>query len=164
MLRPAGAGHDAEGDLGQREAHALRGIDTVAAQRQLAAAGIGRTIDRPDDRDRAADKRADHPLEQQMLILPGLVGHAVALFEVAAGAERPLPRAGQDNATLLRRRRIDLIKEREEIAPHLRVQRVGDVGAVQGQEEQPLAAILDPCRLVLAIHPISPPRTRSPGL
>jgi len=42
------------------------------------------------------EDRAQHALEHQMLRLPGLIGHAIALLEIAAGAERPaLP--GQDH-------------------------------------------------------------------
>ena len=132
VLRSAGAGHDAERDLGQREAGILGGVNKVAAQRQFATAGISGAVDRADDRDGAADKRPDHALEQQMLVLPGLVGHAVALLEVAAGAKRPLPRAGQDDTTLICGRCVDRVEKRQEIAAHLRVHRVGHLRAIEG--------------------------------
>ena len=45
-------------------------------------------VHRGDDRHRAVDHGADRALEDQVLILPLLVGHAVALFQIAAGAER----------------------------------------------------------------------------
>src|SRR6185312_11615857 len=88
VLRAAGPRHDAQGYLGQRKARRLGGVEKIAAQRQFAAAGIGGAVDRADDRHRAADKGTDGALEQQMLRLPGLVGHAEALLEVATGAER----------------------------------------------------------------------------
>src|SRR5260370_15961826 len=113
---------------------------------------MGGAVDRPDDGDRATDKSSDHALEQQMLVLPGLVGHVVALLEVAAGAKRPLPRAGHDDAALISGRRIDALEEGKKIAPHLRVHGIGHLGAIEGQQKQPLAAVVDPHRLVLAIH------------
>jgi hypothetical protein len=87
-----------------------------------------------------------------VLILPSLVGHAVALFEVAARAKCPVTRTGHHNAPVLRRRRVDLVEEGEQVTPHLGVHRVGGVGPVERQEQQPLAAILDPRHLVFAIH------------
>src|SRR3984893_14250283 len=80
VLRPSGARHDAECHLGQREAGGLGGVDEIAAQRPFAAAGIGGAVDRADDWDRATDKSADHPLKEQVLVLPGLVGHPVAFL------------------------------------------------------------------------------------
>ena len=100
----------------------------------MPGAGIGGTVDCTDDRHRAADKGADHPLEQQMLILPGRVGHAVALFEITPGAKRAFPGTGQHDAPVLRRRGVDLVEEGEQIAPHLGIHRIGDVGPVEGQQ------------------------------
>ncbi len=87
-----------------------------------------------------------------MLVLPGLVGHAVAFLEVAAGTERPLPRARHDDAAVICGHRVDRVEKGEKIAPHLRVQRIGHLGTIEGQQQQSLAAVVDPHRLVFAIH------------
>ena len=67
-----------------------------------------------------------------MLVLPGLVGHAVALLEVAAGAKRPLSRAGHHDAALICGRCVDRVEKRQEIAAHLRVNRIGHLRAIEG--------------------------------
>ena len=97
-LRAAAARHDAERHLGQRKARALGGVEEIAAARDLAAAAIGRAVDGADDRDRAVDQRPHHPLEDDVLARPRLVGHAAAFLQVAAGAERLVAGAGQDDA------------------------------------------------------------------
>ena len=62
-LGPAGAGHDAELDLGLAELGVLAGDDQVAAHRQLAAAAEREAADRGDqrrpDRARSAPRRAN---------------------------------------------------------------------------------------------------------
>src|SRR6185437_7900081 len=62
--------------------------------------------------------------------------HAVALLEVAAGAEGALARAGEDDAAQLARRRDETAPQRLEIAPHLSVERVGDLRSVESDDEQ----------------------------
>ena len=69
-LRAAAARHDAERDLGQREARGLGGVEEIATAGDLAAAAIGRTVDGADDRHRAVDQRPHHPLEDDMLARP----------------------------------------------------------------------------------------------
>ena len=76
-----------------------------AAQRDLQPAGERGPVHRGDDRHRALDDGADRALEDQVLVLPLLIGHAVALFQVAPGAERARPRTGEHDAALRRRAR-----------------------------------------------------------
>ena len=59
---------------------------------------------------------------------------------------------------------VDRVEERQQVAAHLRVHRIGDLRPVEGQQQQALAAILDPDRLVFADScRISAPSNR-PGL
>ena len=132
-LRAAGARHDAQGDLGQRETRALRSVDEVAAQRQLATPGVSRAVDGTDDRHRAGDKGADHALEQQVLVLPLFVGHAVAFLKVTAGAKRPLARTGHNDTAHPCRGGVDCFEKGEQVVAHLGIERVRDLGPVQGQ-------------------------------
>ena len=97
-LRAATARHDAERDFGQRKARGVGGVEEVASARDLAAAAIGRAIDGADDRDRAIDQRPHHPLEDDVLARPLLVGHAAAFLEVAARTKGLVARSGQDDA------------------------------------------------------------------
>ena len=136
VLRAAGARHDAECHLGQREARVFGGVDEVAAQRDLHAAGIGGAVHRGDDRHRAGDDGANGALEDQVLVLPLLIRHAVALFQVAAGAERARAGAGEHDAALLVGRAADGVEQVEQIEAHLRVHRIGDLGTVQRDQQR----------------------------
>lgn len=131
VLRAARAGHDAERDLGQGEAGVVGGVDEVAAERDLHPPGIGRAVDRGDDRHRTGQDRAHHPLEDQMLVLPFPVGHAVALLQVPARAERPRPRTGHDDAALRVRGGAEPVERVEQVEAHLGVHRVRDLRPVQ---------------------------------
>ena len=130
-LRAAAARHDAERHLGQRKARGLRGVEEIASPRDFAAAAIGRAVDGADDRDRAVDQRPHHPLENDVLTGPRLVGHAAALLQIAAGAEGLVAGAGQDDAAQAFRIERDVLEAAHEIAPHLGVERVGGVRPVQ---------------------------------
>ena len=63
----------------------------------FATAAISGAIDRSDQRKRTTHDRPHHPLEDGVLRLPGFIRHALALFEVAAGAKRLFAAAGQDH-------------------------------------------------------------------
>ena len=130
-LGAAAAGHDAERNLGQRKARGLGGVKEIATARDLAAAAIGRTIDGADDRNRAVDQRPHHPLEDDMLARPRLVGHAAALLQVAAGAERLVARPGQNDAAQAFGIERDVLEAAHEIEAHLGVEGVGGVRPVQ---------------------------------
>ena len=94
-LRPAGAGHDPDPDLGLPELRIVAGHDEVARHGQLAAAPKRIAADRRDERD--ADRpqsipRVERPLRAQPL--RGLVGQ---LDDVGTGGERPVAGTGQDD-------------------------------------------------------------------
>ena len=110
----------------------VRGVDEVGAQCDLHAAGIGGAIHRGNDGHGTLDDRADGALENQVLVLPLLIGHAEAFLQVAAGAEGARAGTGEHNATLLVGRGVDRVEQRKQVDAHLRVHRVGDFGAVQG--------------------------------
>src|SRR4029453_3481263 len=63
--------------------------------RQPAAAAHREALDRRDDRHRAVEHPRGGGLEDDVLGAPGLVGHALALLEVAPHAERLRSRPGQ---------------------------------------------------------------------
>ena len=95
QLRPAAAGYQADGDLGQAEHRVLVRNDDVAAHRELAAAaervavhgghrGLGQ-VSHP------AERRAEHLALPQDL----RVGHGVAFLEIRARAERLRPRGAE---------------------------------------------------------------------
>ena len=109
----------------------LRGVEKIAAACDLAAAAIGRAVDGADDRDRAVDQRPHHALENDVLARPRLVGHAAALLQVAAGAERLVAGAGQDDAAQALRIERYVLEIAHEVASHLGVERVGCVRPVE---------------------------------
>ena len=142
-LRAAAARHDAERHLGQREARALCGVEKIAAAGDLAAAAIGRAVDGADDRNRAVDQRPHHPLEDDVLARPCLVGHAAPFLQVAAGAERLVAGASQNDAAQalgIKRRVLEIAHE---VAPHLGVERIGCVRPIEPDDRHMLVDGLD---------------------
>src|SRR5690606_40012661 len=63
------------------------GVDEVAGEGQFAAAGVGRSVHRCDNRNRAIHDGANRLLDDGMLAPPHCVRHAVALLQVGACAE-----------------------------------------------------------------------------
>ena len=130
----------------------LGGVDEIRCRRDLAAAAIGGAIDGGDHRDRTGQDRPQHALEHEMLGLPGFVGHAVALLEIAAGAERFGPRAGQDgDAQPLEVDRKPL-EQFHEVEPHLRIQGIRRIRPVQRDQQDMVVTPLHRDRLELASH------------
>ena len=161
VLRTAGAGHDTERRFGQREAGGFGRIDKVATQRQLTAAGVRGAVDRPQHRNRTADKSPDHALEEEMLGLPGFVRHALAFLEIAAGAKRLVAGPGQHNATMRQRVGVDAVEKRQQIAAHLGVHRIGDIRPAERDDGQATALVLDANGFVVSGHRCQLPCRRS---
>src|SRR5229473_592081 len=92
QLRAAGARHDPQRHLGEREARLGYRIGEVAGERHLQPAGEGMAVDRRDHRQRAIEQAPILPLEDLVLRHPVGIAHAVALLEIAAGAEGALAR------------------------------------------------------------------------
>ena len=70
-----------------------------------------------------------------MLRLPRCIGHAVALFEITAGAKGFFTRTGYyHNAGVFRLERQTL-KQIDQIPRHLRVERVGHLWPVQPNQQ-----------------------------
>ena len=82
-----------------------------------------------------------------MLPRPGFVGHAAALFQVAAGAERLVAGASQDDAAQVFRIERDILETAHEVAAHLSVERVGRVRPVQPDDRDVLIDVFDRKRL-----------------
>ncbi|MGX1414304.1 hypothetical protein AB7M43_004396 [Bradyrhizobium elkanii] len=135
ILRAAATWHDAERHFGQREACIGRGVDKVERRRDLAAAAIGRTIDRADHGNRTAQQSAQHALEDQMLCLPGLVRHAVALLQIAPGAERLVAVSGQDHRAQPLDVGREALEQFHQIEAHLGVHRIGRFRPVQRHQQ-----------------------------
>jgi hypothetical protein len=122
-LRAAEPGDDAELDLGLTELGAVRRMDEVTGQRELAAAAEGEAVDRGDPRLlRALDRlreRAAH-LGERLALARRELAH---LGDIGAGDERLVARAGQDHRADLARD-LELAARGGELADHLRRQRV----------------------------------------
>jgi hypothetical protein len=150
-LRAAGARHDAKRDLGQTEASGRARIGKIAGQDQFAAAAECRPVHGRYHRDRAVEQGERHALEQRVLLHPLRVGHAVALFQVAAGAERLVAGAGQDHAAIVLRV-VDQPREHVmQIVADLGRDRVAHLGPVDAHGEHMLARLLQREGLVFQI-------------
>src|SRR5579885_2870975 len=125
-LRAAGTGHDAERHLRQRKPRSLDRVGEVAGERHLEAARIGMAVERRDHGKRAIEQRPILPLEDLVLGHPLLLGHAVALLQIAAGAEGAVARSRQHDAAKIARFGDQACPEIEEVAAHLRIERIGD--------------------------------------
>ncbi len=146
-LRAAAARHDAERDLGQRKTRALGRVEKIAAACDLAAAAIGGTVYRADDRDRAVDQRPHHPLEDDVLARPCLVGHAAPLLQVAAGAERLVACACENDAAQVLRIERRILEIAHEVASHPGVECVGCLRPIEPDDRHMLIDRLDRKRL-----------------
>ena len=156
ILRAAGSRHDAERHLGQRKPRICGGIDEIRSGGDLAAAAIGRAIDGRDQRNRAPHHRPHHPLEDRMLRLPAFVGHAVALFQIAAGAKRLVSAAGDDHgaqAFEIDRERLECFHQ---IEAHPRIQRVRHLRPVQRHQQDVVAMAGHGDGLEIGSHPVLP--------
>ena len=114
----------------------FRGVDEVGAQRDLHTAGVGGAVHRGDDRHGAVDDGADGALEDEVLVLPLLIRHAVALLQVATGAECARTCAGEHDAALPAGGGVDGVEHGEQVDAHLRVHRIGGLGAVQRHQQR----------------------------
>ena len=142
-LSAAGAWHNPERDLGQREAGAARRVDEIAAQGEFATASIGGAIDRRDDRNGAIDHSADAALRQPMASGPFFEGLFLPFLQVGAGAKRPRACAGEDNATNLAWLPGRLLEQRQQFGGHSRIGRVGGLGPVERCDQQARRRLLD---------------------
>jgi hypothetical protein len=107
-----------------------------AKRASLEAAAEGVAVDRGDDRQRQLHQRHEAALEELVLHLPRGLRHAVALLEIGAGAEGALAGAGEHHAAGFARLGRQPGPELVELAPHLRVEGVERLGAVQRDEQQ----------------------------
>ena len=97
--------------------------------------------ERRDGRQRKLHQRHEAALEELVLRLPVGLRHAVALLEVRAGAERALARAREHDAARLARLGGKPRPELVQLAPHLRVERVQRLRAIQGDERYLIAGL-----------------------
>ena len=99
----AGAGDDAEPDLGQSEGRGLPGDDEVAGQGQLAATAEGESAHRGDHRLGARGEQVEQPVEVDLGVRVGGEGLAEGehLRDVCTGTERAVG-AGDHNGAHLR--------------------------------------------------------------
>jgi hypothetical protein len=118
----------------------------------LEPAGERVAVDRGDQRDRAIEDHAEGALEQRMLGEPLRVRHAVALFEVAAAAERLGAGAGQHDAARLVGIGDQAGEHIEQVAAHLGVDRVRDLRPVERHDQQMIGVRLDLQGLVVVAH------------
>ena len=77
-------------------------------------------------------------LDDRVLRAPGLVRHALAFLEIAAGAERLVACPGDHDAAQVTGIERERHEELLQIAPHLRVERVAELGTIESDEEEPV--------------------------
>ena len=135
ILRTAGTGHDAQRDLGLRKSCIVARIQKIQCGGYLTTATIGSTVHCPDDRRRAVDHCPDHAFKDAMLVTPGLIVHTIAFFEIATGAERLCASAGNHDTAGVARVLRQIVEKSQQISPHLRVQRIGRFGPIQGNQQ-----------------------------
>ena len=124
--------------LGQREARALARDHQVAGQRDLEAPARGDAVDRGDDRLGAA-VALGQPREARRGCVGQLVGRGLGL-EVEPGAERAVPRAGDDRDPLVRVR-LELVEDLGELVAGLGVQGVEDLGPVDRHDQDAVLGV-----------------------
>ena len=129
-LGAADAREDAERRLGNPEHGRLAGHDEVGQDGQLAPSGQREALDGGDDGHRAAQHAQSRLLEDDVLGTPGLVGHLVALLEVAPRAERAVPGAREDHGSHVAVPR-EAVEAGEQVLAHRGVHRIHLVGAVE---------------------------------
>ena len=95
--RRAAAGGEADHRLGLPEGGGLGGDDEVGALGELAAAAVGDPVDGGEDRLAQLPHRVQRAVEVLALAQPVLLGHVLALAQVAADGERSLAGSGEDD-------------------------------------------------------------------
>src|SRR5262249_54259236 len=89
---------------------------------------------RRDPRHRAAEHAEGRLLEDHVLRAPRLVGHGVALLEIAARAEGAVAGAGEHDRAHVRIA-LESIEARQEVLAHRGVHRVHLLGPVEGHRD-----------------------------
>ena len=92
----AAARGQADHRLGLSERGGVGGDDEVGALGDLAAAPVGDAVDRREDRLAQLPQRVEGAVEVLTLAQPLLLGHALALAQIAADRERTVAGAGED--------------------------------------------------------------------
>ena len=87
-----------------------------------------------------------------MLRPPGLIAHAVALLEIAAGAKRLLAVAGDDHHARLFQIDRERFEQLHEIEPHARVQRVRYFGPIERDQQDVIVVAGNDDRLKIGAH------------
>jgi hypothetical protein len=83
--------------LGLSERRGVGGDDEVGALGDLAAASVGDAVHRREDRLAQLAQRVEGAVEVLPLAQPLLLGHALALAQIAAHRERAVAGAGDDH-------------------------------------------------------------------
>jgi hypothetical protein len=105
-----------------------------------------------DHRYGAIEQRPILALENLVLRLPFLPGHAVAFLEIAAGAEGAFAGAGQYDGAHIARRGNEPRPEIEQIAAHLRVERIADFRPIERHQQEMAVDRFRAQRAVVALH------------
>ena len=143
QCRRAAAGGQADHRFGLAEGRVVGRDDEVGALGDLAAAAVGDAVDRGEDRLAQLAKGVEGAVEVLALPQPVLLGHVLALAQVAADREGPVTRAG-DDGDADGGTDGDRLQDLRQPRPHLRGDRVVGVWPVQGDERHlPPGAVLD---------------------
>jgi hypothetical protein len=141
-----GAAHpwnDADLHFGKTEPGALHAIGEVSRKDHFQPAAIRIAVDGRDDRYGAFHHRPEGLLGNFVLMAPGLVGHALALFHVAPGAEGALAGPGHDDTAHAAGLAHQACPQIEQVDAHLRAQGVSLVGPVERDDQQSAVARFD---------------------
>ena len=92
-------------------------------------------VDGCDDGNGHLNERPVGALEEFVLRHPLLLGHAVTFFQIAARAEDLVARAGENGAAYVARVVGEPAPQIEHVVAHLGVDGVGNLGAVQLDDE-----------------------------
>ena len=96
-LRAADAGKDPTGYFRHREDGAFARNHKIRQHRQFTSATHGKAFHGGNDRMRAVQHVERRLLENDVLIAPRVIRHALAFFQITADTERLLSRTGQDH-------------------------------------------------------------------
>ena len=136
QCRRAAAGCQAEHRFGLAEGCVGRGDDEVGALGQLAAASVGEPVDGGEERLAQLTHRVQGAVERLALAQPVLLGHGLALPQVAPDGERSVTGTGQDDDPDLGPH-CDLLDDLGQQCAHVGGDRVVRMRSIQGDPGDP---------------------------
>ena len=138
----AAAGQNAQRGFRQRKARGVRRINKIAGQRQFAAAAEGRAIDCGNHRRGAVHDGVVGFFKDGVLHAPLFICHAVAFFQITAGAKRFVAGTGDQHAAHVLRMKRQRRKNLAQLDAHLCVERIACFGPIERDLQQAVSGFL----------------------